>query len=217
MAPTPVLPACAFGNLFYFWFFQQPTVIIDLGEHYPKQTWRNRYDIAAANGPLSLTIPVIGLKGRKVPMKKIEIDCSEDWATQHWKTLTSAYQSAPFFDYYSQELKLIFEQATDHLSVFNLATIRLLLKWLKLDPQLIISDEYIQADSTHMDLRSVLKPSKFPEHIVETPPYFQVFSDKLPFLNNCSALDLIFNLGPEGGSHLQEIIVKESQITNLGR
>jgi len=217
MIATPVLPACAFGNLFYFWFFQQPGVIIDIGEHYPKQTWRNRYDIAAANGLLSLTIPVIGLKGKKVPVKNIEIDHSENWALQHMKTLTSAYQSAPFFEYYSNDLKTLLEQAPKDLASFNIASVQLVMKWLQLDTQLEISENYIPPESASMDLRPVMKPSKFPSDIIEIPPYFQVFSDKHPFHNNCSALDLVFNLGPEARSHLGRIRVKESQIANLDR
>lgn len=214
---TPVLPSCTFGNLFYFYQFLKPKVVLDIGENYPKQTWRNRYDIIAANGPLSLTVPIVGLKGKKVPVREIQIDHSVDWPAQHWKTVVSAYRSSPYFEHYADDLKPLFEEAPELLSDFNLQTIRLLLDWLQLNPDLEISSEYVHSEVHHQDLRAFLKPSKFNHHAIETEPYFQVFSDKQSFQPNCSVLDLVFNLGPEAGSHLRQIRVRESQITNLGR
>ena len=43
----------------YCKMLQYPEVRIETAENYVKQTYRNRCSIAAANGPLSLSIPIV--------------------------------------------------------------------------------------------------------------------------------------------------------------
>lgn len=213
----PILPVVPFGNTFFWYFMQSPRVVLDSGEHYPKQTWRNRYDILAANGPMSLTIPVIGLKGEKVPMRDMLIDNAQDWMGQHLKTLISAYASAPFFEQYQWDLESLFGQKEKFLLDFNLRTLELQQNWLGIAPDMSIADQFQMAEKDQPDLRPYFKPSKFKKLEIEMAPYTQVFSDRHPFIPNCSSLDLVFNLGPEARMVVAQTKVKAYQIAILGR
>lgn len=213
----PILPAVPFGNTFFWYFMQAPRVVIDTGEHFPKQTWRNRYDILAANGPMSLTIPVIGLKGEKVPVRDVLIDNSQDWMGQHLKTLISAYASAPFFEQYQWDLEHLFGHKVKFLLDFNLRTLELQQNWLDMNPEISITDEFQIPKKEQPDLRDYFKPSKFKKLEIEMTPYTQVFSDRHAFVSNCSSLDLVFNLGPEARIVLAQTKVKAHQIAILGR
>ena len=52
---------------------QYPEVRIETAENYVKQTYRNRCSIAAANGPLSLSIPIVKPDTLKCQTKDIRI------------------------------------------------------------------------------------------------------------------------------------------------
>ncbi len=213
----PILPLCPFGNIFFCHFLLREKVIIDLGENYPKQTWRNRYDVPGPNGMLQLTIPVVGTKGQKVPVGQIRIDNRQQWADQHRKTLRAAYGSAPFFEHYAPAVENMLSKRYKRLADFNYATLKLIQKWLSLSGETAKSEIWIEPDSDHLDLRPYFKPAHSKALQFDTHAYIQVFADRLNFVPNCSIIDLIFNLGPEARSYLQQCRFEESQITILDR
>lgn len=51
----------------YCKLFQYPEVHLETAENYLKQTFRNRCTIAAANGPLALSIPIVKPDTLKCP------------------------------------------------------------------------------------------------------------------------------------------------------
>ena len=86
------------------------SLLLETQDSYVKQTYRNRTYIAAANGKLALNIPVIHQKkGNSVPYNSIEIDHSQNWATTHLKSIKSAYYSSPYFEYYQDDLEILFK------------------------------------------------------------------------------------------------------------
>ena len=68
----------------YCKMLQYPEVRIETAENYVKQTYRNRCSIAAANGPLSLSIPIVKPDTLKCQTKDIRISDHGNWRHLHW-------------------------------------------------------------------------------------------------------------------------------------
>jgi len=214
---TPILPLCAFGNTLFCHMLLRPQVKIDTGENYPKQTWRNRYDITGPHGMMPLTVPVLGQQGQKIPVREIVIDPKQRWQALHLKTIRAAYGSSPWFEHFAPELESVYHTPFEKLADFNLASLELIRRWMRVPSEIEISPEYVQADNTQLDLRPFFKPVHFNKLQFHAPHYIQVFADRYDFVPHCSALDLIFNLGPEVLGYLQNCRFEESQITILDR
>ena len=174
-------------------------MIFEQWEHYPKQTYRNRYEVLGPNGRQRLTVPVVGQKGVKTPICEIEIDYRNDWPTLHWRSIVTAYQRSPFFDFYKDEFYEVLFSRPEKLIEFNLRTHKLFLSWLGKSRDEEFTSEYFKEDSDQ-DLRDAFKSK---QRTVENQSYLQVFSDRHSFEHNLSLLDLIFNLGPESLSYLE--------------
>ena len=65
----------------YCKMLQYPEVRIETAENYVKQTYRNRCSIAAANGPLSLSIPIVKPDTLKCQTKDIVSPTTETGGT----------------------------------------------------------------------------------------------------------------------------------------
>lgn len=164
-----------------------PEVILNGSEPFRKMTWRNRYRIATANGPLLLSIPVTGGRTLKTPFNEVMIDPKQDWQKQHWRSLFSAYGRAPFFEYYGPALEKLIHQPKEKLIDFNLAALQWIRKELRLTTSFSIGNE------SPADLS--LMHQTFAED-ASTLVYGQVFEDRHGFLPNLSILDLLMNEGP---------------------
>ncbi|MGI9652120.1 WbqC family protein [Chryseobacterium sp. RLHN22] len=169
-------------------------------ENFPKQTYRNRANIYGANGKLSLIIP-INHNGNRI-FKDIEISYREDWQTLHWKSIKTAYQSSPYFEFYEEKLKKIFETKEKSLLNFNIKSIKIILDILKTEKAYSLNEEYIK-NPEQIDFRdrfSAKSPTDY-----EMAEYYQTFSDKMGFLADLSILDLICNKGPESMTYIKNI------------
>jgi hypothetical protein len=98
------LPCVAYFT--YLSAFDQ--VIVDIGELYKKQTYRNRCRINGANRVEDLVIPV--RKAQNATVSDIEIDYSQKWLANHLRSIQSAYGKAPFYEYYSEEFFEVYRQ-----------------------------------------------------------------------------------------------------------
>ncbi len=185
-----VFPIFYFGNISYFKeLATQHRVILDIKEHFIKQTYRNRCRILGANGILDLTVPVIKPQGSKTVYEDVQISYATDWQRQHWKAIESAYRSAPFFDHYGIEVKELILKSPSHLVELNTSILERVNNWLDLNIQHEFSQEYVT-----IELKNDRRLKDFDEANVAF--YQQVFTDKLTFVPNLSILDLIFSEGP---------------------
>jgi len=190
--PVGLFQAAAMGHHIRF----------DVGEHYVKQTIRNRYHILSANGVLTMTIPIVGLKGKKTPTSQVLIDYDEPWVRLHKRALESAYRSSPFFDHYYPEIRESIETHTPRFIDFFEKSFSLWCRLLKFEPTHSFSESFIE-DRFDFDLRKPIKdPSDFPKKF-HPPEYLQVFSDRFAFQPNLCIVDLLFNEGPAGLSVLK--------------
>ena len=175
-------------------------VYVDNCDHYMKQTYRNRCTIAAPDGPLALSVPIIKPETLKCPMKDIRISDHGNWRHLHWNALESAYNHTPFFEYYKDDFRPFYEQKYEFLADFNDALCRLVCSLIGIEPQMERTTDYIASPAGADDFRERIHPKK--DFRTEDPafhvrPYYQVFQERLGFLPNLSIVDLLFNMGPE--------------------
>ncbi|WP_026464012.1 WbqC family protein [Adhaeribacter aquaticus] len=175
-------------------------ILIEQHEHYIKQSYRNRCRILTAHGPKDLAIPV--KKGnRKTKITELEIDYSQNWVNIHWRSICSAYGSAPFFTYYNDYIQQIYEQKIPLLFQLDLAFLRFYLKCLNIKKPVIFTDTYMPAYATEVaDYRNKIHP-KLNSAILDIKPYNQVFGKQ--FVPDLSIIDVLFSQGPEALSYLE--------------
>lgn len=197
----PILPIAYFGNLAYFWcFVKSDKVIIDLNETYIKQSFRNRAEIYGANGKLDLSIPVIRPHGAKSRTNQIEMSKTEKWRKNHWKSIESAYRRTPFYEFYEEQIKSIIFTEFNTLTELNLALTNHIVNKLGIDCKIETTNQSPKIEEN--DFRLAFSPKK--EIDFKSKEYIQTFSDRNPFMDNLSILDLLFNEGPNSICILEE-------------
>jgi hypothetical protein len=126
------------------------------------------------------------------------IDNSVSWKKNHWKSIESAYKTSPFFEFYEDDIKPLFEKKHKFLLDYNIECIEKINYCLELNLNYKFTTEYEKKINDN-DFRFLVDKSK---KKIETSPYIQVFKIKYGYLSNLSILDLLFNLGPESTSYL---------------
>lgn len=166
--------------------------VIDLGENYIKRSERNRARILSANGVMPLTVHVENGNRPRQRMRDVKIDYSKRWQHQHWVSILSAYKSSPYFDHYAEELEPFYRREWRYLVDYNMEYLQSLLRLLGAKCEVRLSEQYVEVEQGDLDLRP--KHNEGSTFVAE--PYFQVFSDRMPFEANLSVLDLLMCEGP---------------------
>jgi len=172
-------------------------VYLEQCDFYVKQTYRNRCHIAAANGVLALSIPVEKTSSEKLLTRDIRISEHNDWQVNHWRSIESAYNSTPFFEYYKDDLLPFYEKKWTFLWDFNLEIQTKILELTGLNPIISLTESYkANLDEGILDLRESIHPKK--NDLLDCcKPYYQVFEQRFGFQSNLSIIDLLFNMGNE--------------------
>lgn len=194
-----------FGPVSHFREVVRPAQIwFENEDNYQKQTYRNRTYIYGANGKLTLNIPIKHLNAPGVKLhqkyKDVRIENDFKWQKQHWKSLKSAYQTSPFFEYYEDDMAPLFYKEETFLMEFNYKCFDLVCDCLQLKIDFNKTEEYIRRPESMKDLRGLIN-AKTP---VEIPLYNQVFQEKEGFIPDLSILDLMFNEGPNAVNYLKD-------------
>jgi hypothetical protein len=173
---------------------QSDKIVFEMDDNFQKQTNRNRTYIYSPNGIQLLNIPVKHSQEPYQKTKDVKIEQDFDWQKQHFKSLEAAYRSSPFFEYFEDDIRPIFEKKYTFLMDLNFETMNLVSKFLRMKLEYETTTEYFQEVDTNtvLDFR-ILADGKKDSSQFEVYP--QVFEEKQGFLNNLSVLDLIFNEG----------------------
>ncbi|MBQ8500911.1 MAG: WbqC family protein [Bacteroides sp.] len=185
-------------------------IYVEQYDHYSKQTYRNRCTIAAPDGPLALSVPIVKPESLKCLMQDIRISEHGNWRHLHWNAIESAYNHTPFFEYYKDDFRPFYEKRYDFLIDFNEELCQLICSLIDMQPCIQRTAEYRTSFTPdEADFREVIHPKKDfgKEDTAFVPvPYYQVFQERLGFLPNLSIIDLLFNMGPESILVLQQCI-----------
>lgn len=193
---------------YYAHLYAAHEAIEDRGEHYVKQTYRNRCYIATPTGAQPLTLPVVRNGAAHTAVRDIRLSDHGNWQHLHWTALTSAYESSPYFEYYADDFRPLYEQHFDFLVDFNDALRQTVLSLLSLEKDITSSNEYVTPTPEMTDLRSIISPKQSLEAdaAFRPIPYYQVFKERTGFVPNLSIVDLLFNMGPESRMVLKKSI-----------
>jgi len=184
-------------------------IIIENHESYSKQSYRNRCTILGANGPLALTIPVHKTSGNNTQVSDIKPDYSQNWQRLHWKSIVSAYNSSPFFEYYVEDFHPFFHSTKwEYLIDFNTELLEMITELLEADAKVEYTKGFQKDPGTEFDdYRYIIHPKKQksgPDQHFKIVEYTQVFHEKMEFYPNLGIIDLLFNEGPHAISVLEE-------------
>lgn len=160
---------------------------VAVGGNFEKQTLRSRYTIAGPNNVQILSVPVV--HGGSRLLADTQISSQNPWIKEHIRAIKTAYGNAPFFEFYDYRILPLLNAETLLLKELILQSIQKLHRELQCPVPLVFAEEWT---------------FKEPEPIV--PAYTQVFDDRHGFRPEVSALDLLFNLGPEVADYWDEFL-----------
>lgn len=180
-----------FGSISYIKSLcKAQAICFDNDEAFAKMSFKNRTIIASAQGPLNLTIPLVGGRDQKNRLIDIQIDFSTQWQNQHIKSIQSCYKRAPFFDYYEESLTRLISTRAENLAAYLL----LVNQWV----QLQLKNGWTIIPQQSNEDKDIIRDPWMPKNYMQIQDpikYHQVFEEQNGFIPNLSILDLLFCCG----------------------
>ncbi len=161
MAHEVLLSTAYFPPAEYFFLIAHSSkVLIEKWENYHKQTYRNRCLILGANGPLMLTVPVLRGSFHKTPLRDLKIDNSRRWRELHLRGITSAYATAPFYEFYFDAISTVIRKPFSFLIDLNAEALSAVTEAIGITTETAFTEEYLPEGTQVEDYRYRLSPKK---------------------------------------------------------
>ena len=186
-----------FGNIcFIELLYKEKQVCFDSHAPFTKMSFKNKMVILSAQGPLALTIPIVGGRDQKTAINNIRIAYDAPWQAQHFKALKTCYKRAPYFEYYEADLEKLYTTKTELLIDFLEACHTFLQKVVKGKWELIQFNEYLQKIKEEETKKEIhpWQPNNYAQFPIQHE-YQQVFTSPSGFIQNLSILDMLFSVG----------------------
>jgi hypothetical protein len=185
------------------------------------KSYTSRVLIKSPSGPMWLTVPVRG-KGDMSPIKDVFTADNIDWQRKHLRTLEACYARTPYFKDYIPLIEQIYQMNCSNLADFNINLITALAGCFSAQTRMVRSSEL--AMDRNGSLEHLIRLVKYvggTEYLTGTgkgslryideeafdregvkvlyqnfnhPQYPQQWGE---FVSNLSAIDLLFNWGPD--------------------
>lgn len=189
----------------------------------------NKNKIKSPEGSRLLTVP---LANKNCQIKDVTTFDDGKWPQKHWGSIQRSYARAPYWKHYQKLFLPIFENPDEKLADFNLRLIDVIRTELDIKTPIIRSSE-IQGATGHkgekiINICKALNASdylsgtgaktyndekEFEKNQIrllyqefESPVYPQLWGDFIP---NLSAIDLLFNCGPQSKELLPKQVIYE--------
>ena len=186
---------------------RSPSLLLDGHSYYEKQSYRNRASIYGANGLLNLVVPVRHRQLYRTPVREVRIASDEAWHTLHWRSIESAYRNSPFFEFFEDRLRPLFQHPQETLFAQDLVLLETCLSLLGCGLRVSQTMAYQESYGEDiLDLRAVFHPKR--KGSTRFPVYPQVFQQRAGFLQDLSILDLLFNCGTQSLDYLRSLPLK---------
>lgn len=175
-------------------------IIFETEDNFQKQTNRNRMYIYSPNGIQMLNIPLKHSKEANQKFKDTKIETAFNWQKQHFKSLEAAYRASPFFEYFEDDIRPVFEKKHTYMMDLNFQILEIVTNCLGMPFSYEKAEEYFNTVNEVNDYRNLVNGKK-DTSIFEK--YTQVFNEKHGYINNLSILDLLFNEGRHALDYLK--------------
>ncbi|MBI1780828.1 MAG: WbqC family protein [Sphingobacteriales bacterium] len=194
---------CAY---FFKILFNSEDVKIEQYEFYQKMSFRNRCLLAGPNGLLSLTVPLEKGRNQRTSIREVPISYKDNWRLIHWRSIHDAYRKSPFFEWYMDDIKSLFDKKPEFLFDWNLQWLEWLIKQTGQQIKVGLTDSFVENYPAEvMDWRDKINPKNYLAYAKDIPKYTQVFENRNAFSPNLSALDLLLCEGKPGFSRLMSL------------
>lgn len=206
---TLVVPPRYMGSVGYYALISAyGKVAVEVNAPFDKrQKAVHRCEVADTHGRVQLTVPIANpyqkatnvADGSDAPWqrplwKDVLVSGHSPWWHNHWVTLESAFGRTPYFEFYADDFAPLFtsEWVGRPVVELDLDLHRVLCRLLQIESELSENSEL----SEFSEGSEVSEPSL---------PYYQVRQAEQGFHAGLSAVDLLFNLGPEAPLHLRRL------------
>lgn len=184
----------------YAAMLQADKITFEADDNFQKQTNRNRMYIYSPNGLQMLNIPVKHSKNERQKFKDVRIENAFGWQKNHFKSLEAAYRASPFFEFFEDDFRPIFENKHEFMMDLNFQIFDIINDCLGVDLPFTKTEEYFHEVDDKTDFRHLVNGKK---DTFTNYAYTQVFGEKHGFLPNLSILDLLFNEGRHAVEYLK--------------
>lgn len=184
---------------------------------YSRQSFQNRARLRTPQGWQWLSVPLRGGQ-HGMPICDVAVEGPDYWTRKHWRSFEYNYRTTPFFEFFESDLRPLYDRRWTHLGELTCAGVAVLHRLFGLSCRLVRASELpgrpdtLPAVTAALEATELLVPAAAaahdrrlvaPLHVMhfETPVYRQNFEGFEPDL---SALDLLFNYGPEARTLLRQ-------------
>jgi hypothetical protein len=186
----------------------------------PRGGYFNRASINAQGNAQLLTVPMKSSGNLNLQINDCKINNAQNWRKKHWDSIRYSYQKTPYFDKYSEELKKILLSGSDNIADFNIGLIKIICSWFGMQDKKFVLGSGLGANGMKNELLiQMLKKTGATTYLsgVGAKEYMDVKEYEASgirvkyqefkhpnypqpgnlFVPNLSAIDLIFNHGPD--------------------